>query len=282
MKRYITALLLFGLNGIVASFIELGSYEIVMLRTLLGSAVLLVIFLAGKNGLTALRHGRELLSLCVSGAAMGASWIFLYEAYREIGVSLASLAYYCGPVLVMALSPLLFRERLGLGKIAGFAVVLAGILLVNGQAAGRDKSGWGLFCGMASAVMYAVMVIFNKRAASIKGLENATIQLLASFVAVACFVGIRRGWRIEIPASSILPLCVLGVLNTGIGCYLYFSSIGALPVQTVAVLGYLEPLSALVFSALLLGETLLPLQLAGAALIIGGAALSLHRPAAKA
>ena len=67
---------------------------------------------------------------------------------------------------------------------------------------------------------------------------------------------------------------MLGLLNTGIGCYFYFSSIGKLPVQSVAVCGYLEPLSAVAFSVLLLHENLLPVQLIGAVLIIGGAVFS--------
>lgn len=64
---------------------------------------------------------------------------------------------------------------------------------------------------------------------------------------------------------------MLGVVNTGIGCLLYFSAVAKLPVQTVAVVGYLEPLSAVVFSAALLGEAITPVRLMGAALIIGGA-----------
>ncbi len=64
---------------------------------------------------------------------------------------------------------------------------------------------------------------------------------------------------------------MLGIVNTGIGCLLYFSAVAKLPVQTVAVVGYLEPLSAVVFSAVLLGEVITPVRLMGAALIIGGA-----------
>jgi len=92
---------------------------------------------------------------------MGASWMFLYEAYQQIGVSIASLAYYCGPVIVMVLSPFLFRERLTWPKVIGFLTVLCGLLLVNMQAFQQGKNGWGLFCGGMSAVMYAFMVIFN-------------------------------------------------------------------------------------------------------------------------
>lgn len=65
------------------------------------------------------------------------------------------------------------------------------------------------------------------------------------------------------------------------GCYFYFSfsSIGSLPVQTVSICGYLEPLSALIFLAAILGEKLSLMQIAGAVLILGGAAFGeLFRP----
>ena len=123
-----------------------------------------------------------------------------------------------------------------------------------------------------SAVMYAVMVIFNKKAASITGIENAMWQILISFGTVAVFVGVKQGFAMEIAPTDVGPILLLGIVNTGIGCYLYFSSIGSLPVQTVAICGYLEPLGALVFSALLLGEKLDGVQIAGAVLILGGAA----------
>ena len=47
--KYIAALLLFGLNGIVASHIPLSSYEIVFLRTMIGSILLITLFLIGKG-----------------------------------------------------------------------------------------------------------------------------------------------------------------------------------------------------------------------------------------
>lgn len=75
----------------------------------------------------------------------------------------------------------------------------------------------------------------------------------------------------DFPRESVVPILVLGIVNTGIGCCFYFSSIGKLPVQTVAVCGYLEPLSAVLFASLFLGEKMTALQAVGAVLIIGGA-----------
>jgi len=268
--KYIFALFLFGSNGIVASRIDLNSYEIVLLRTLIGSLLLIAIFFLSGGKLTFWKHKQDFLFLAVSGIAMGTSWMFLYEAYAQIGVSIASLCYYCGPVIVMILSPLLFKEKLTSAKVIGFFAVLIGIFLVNGYGA-VAANRFGLLCGLVSAVMYACMVIFNKKAAAITGFENSALQLFIAFATVAVFVGFKQGFKIDIPTESVFPVFVLGLLNTGIGCYLYFSSIGKIPVQTVAICGYLEPLSAVLFSAIFLGEKLLPMQIIGALLIVGGA-----------
>ena len=246
--KYFAALLLFGFNGIVASFIDLSSYEIVLLRTFIGSVLLIALFFLTRNKLTFYQFKNDSLFLLLSGIAMGTSWMFLYEAYAQIGVSIASLCYYCGPIIVMALSPLLFREKLTASKLCGFAAVLIGIILVNGSAFNGNGNLWGIFCGLMSVVMYAAMVICNKKAQRITGIENATLQLFVSFLTVFIFVLFKQGLTVHLHTE--------------------------LPVQTVAVCGYLEPLSAVVFSVIVLHETMLPIRLLEAALIIGGAVSS--------
>lgn len=268
--KYISALLLFGLNGIVASHIPLNSYEIVFLRTLIGSILLIILFLIGKDKFHIKEYKKDTVFIALSGIAMGTSWMFLYEAYQQIGVSLSSLLYYCGPVIVMILSPIIFSEKLTTPKLLGFTTVLVGIFLVNGNAVGKSNP-WGLFCGAMSAVMYFFMVTLNKQSKNISGMENSVIQLVVSFLTVAIFTGFKQRFIINAPADAWVWILILGILNTGIGCYLYFSPLAKLPVQTVAVCGYLEPLSAVVFAALLLGEKMTVVQIAGAICIIGGA-----------
>lgn len=272
--KYFTALLLFGSNGIVTSFIHLSSYEIVLLRTFIGSVLLIALFFLTRNKLTFYKHKKDSIFLTLSSIAMGTSWMFLYEAYAQIGVSIASLCYYCGPVIVMALSPILFKEKLTAVKVIGFIAVLAGIFLVNGNAFDGSGNGWGIFCGLMSALMYSAMVICNKKARRIQGMENATLQLFISFLTVFVFVLFKQGLAIRLGTEDIIPMLILGLFNTGIGCYFYFSSIGKLPVQTVAICGYLEPLSAVLFSVAFLHERLSLLQIIGAVCIIGGAVFS--------
>ncbi len=272
--KYIFALLLFGSNGIVASFIELSSLQIVLLRTFIGSILLIALFFITGGKLTFYKHKKQFVFLTVSGIAMGASWMFLYEAYARIGVSIASLLYYCGPVIVMALSPMLFKEKITANKVIGFLAVIIGVMLINSNAFDSKGDMFGIICGLLSAVMYAFMVICNKKAKNITGLENSTLQLTIAFLTVAVFVGLKQGYTMQITSASILPIFILGLLNTGIGCYLYFSSIGKLKVQTVAICGYLEPLSAVLFSVIFLQEKMLVPQITGAVLIMGGALVS--------
>ena len=197
--------------------------------------------------------------------------MFLLEAYQRIGVGIATMVYYCGPLIVMVLAPVLFREKLTWAKAAGFLAVLTGMLCINAQTLSEGKVGWGLFCGVMSALMYALMVILNKKAAGATGLENSMWQLTTAFLTVAVFVGLKQGLMIHIEPGDWLPILILGIFNTGVGCYFYFSSIGDLPVQTVAICGYLEPLSAVIFSMLLLHESMTAVQAVGVALILGGA-----------
>lgn len=269
--KYFAGLLLFGSNGVVASFIPLTSYEIVLLRSVLGSAALLALFYLTGHRLRGLGQKRDLLFVALSGAAMAADWLLLFEAYAQIGVSLGMLINYTGPALVIALSPLLLKERIRPAKVVALAAALAGAVCISGQAVGAGMSAWGLLCAGLSAAAYALMVLFNKLARSIKGTENALLQLLCATAVVAVFVGCRQGFAMDIPAGAWGPILWLGIVNTGLGCFCYFSAIGGLPAQSVAVCGYLEPLFAVVLSVLVLHETMTPMQVLGAALIVGGA-----------
>ena len=268
--KYLAAVLVFGTNGLVASHIPLSSYEIVLLRTAIGGAALLVLFFLTGNRITIHRYRRDLLFLLLSAFGMAGNWLFLYEAYQHIGVGAATLCCYCGPVIVMLLSPVFFKEKLTWPKLLGFAVVCLGVVLVNNDAL-SGGSTWGFLCGMLSALMYALLVIADKKVEHISSMENATLQLVFTAIFVAVFVGLKQGFALPITGEMLPWILLLGLVNTGLGCWCYFTSIGSLPVQTVSVCGYLEPLGAVVLGALLLHEPMSAANIIGAVCILGGA-----------
>lgn len=203
---------------------------------------------------------------------MASCWSFLYEAYQQIGVSLATLLYYCGPVIVMALCPILFKERITPKKLFSIGIVLCGVLLINRGASISGLSFFGILCGILAAIFYAFMVIFAKKGEHINGFEKSVIQLIATTLCIFLFRLFTKNFSFDFSGGNWIPIILLG-LSTGIGCYLYFSPLSEIPAQTIAISGYLEPLSAVLLSVLILKEKMLPIQILGAVLILGGAIL---------
>lgn len=272
LAKFTASLLLFGSNGIVASHIGLPSYDIVVLRSFFGMALLAILLLVVRNRSKSTFSWRSFGFISVSGAFLGISWLLLYEAYNLVGVGTSSLLYYCGPVLVMALSPVLFKERLTHSRVAGFAIVLIGVALVNSGGLGGNLSPEGLAYGAVAALCLAAMIVFNKKAGGVGGLETAFIQIASAFAVAFVGTAVVHGVAIDVQPTDWPAILVLGFANTGLGCYLYFGSMGKLKAQSVAVLGYIEPVSAVVMAMAFLGEGMSALQITGALLVIAGAA----------
>ena len=268
---YILSLVLFGTNGLYVARLSLSGGEIVLFRTLIGGpALTLLVLLRGGFALDELRAEFRLL-LC-GGIALGLNWVALFSAYRLLNVSLATLIYYAGPMLVVLFAPLLFREKITPLRGAALVLVALGLLLVSGSIAAGGLSLPGLLAAAASALFYAALIVFNKRIQRTSGLQTAAVELDVALAVVFVYVLLTSG--LPRPARAELPwLLLLGLVNTGLAYLLYFSGLQRLPAQSVALISYVDPVSALFFSALFLGERLTVPQLLGAVLIIGGAML---------
>ncbi len=266
---YILAMLIFGTNGFIAAHISFQGSQVVLLRTLIGGVLLTgLVLLRGGFDRRALRA--DAVPLLLGGAALGFNWVALFEAYRLLNVSLATLIYYVGPMLILLLSPVLFREKLTSRKIAAVCIVAVGLVCISGSIALGGMNPAGLLTAMVSALFYASLIALNKRIERTGGLQTAAVELDVAFVVVLLYVLLTVG--LPHPKASDLPyIAVIGLVNTGLAYLLYFSGLQKLPGQSVALISYVDPVSALLFSAVLLHETMTPVQLIGAVLIIGGA-----------
>jgi hypothetical protein len=66
------------------------------------------------------------------------------------------------------------------------------------------------------------ILMIGEKAASITGLENPMWQLIISFITVAVFLGLKQGFSLDIGLGNLAPILLLGIVNTGIGCYFFF------------------------------------------------------------
>lgn len=105
--------------------------------------------------------------------------------------------------------------------------------------------------------------------------DKVTIQLAVSALTVLPYMlWANAGASIPVDPQSVLLTAMLGVVHTGLAYCLYFGPMDVLPMQSIALLGYVEPVVSVLCSALILREPLGLAGILGAALIIGAAALS--------
>ena len=119
--QIVLSMAVWGTIPLFTRAIPVTSGELALYRALLAAAFI-ALYLVLRRQLPDLRAlGRDLPKLALSGAAMGFNWILLFEAYKYTTVSIATLSYYFAPVLVTALCPIIFKEKLSLKKAICFS-----------------------------------------------------------------------------------------------------------------------------------------------------------------
>ncbi len=278
MLMLASSMLIFGTIGVFRRYIPLSSSLLSFIRGAIGSIFLLIFLRAGGRKI---RHGlprRIIALLIISGAMIGINWILLFEAYNYTTVATATLCYYMEPTIVVLLSPVFFKERLTVKKLICAAAAFIGMVLVSGAAGEGLPQGdalLGILFGLSAAVLYAGVVIINKMIRNVDPYEKTILQLSsASICLLPYLLATGQFAHLELTPSAAVPVLIVGLVHTGIAYSLYFGSTDGLRAQTIAVMSYLDPVSALLFSAFLLREPVSPAGIPGALLILGAALIS--------
>ncbi len=271
----ILSMSIFGTIGIFRRYLPLPSGVIAFARGVIGTLFLLLLVTVTKKGLSWRAIRQNLWRLVLSGALIGLNWIMLFEAYRYTSVATATLCYYMAPIFVMAASPFLLREKLTGKQAICVAVALLGMVAVSGVLEGGRGDLRGILLGLGAALLYASVVLINKTLGEIDAYDKTIVQLGAASVVILPYILLAETvtWSAFTPTVCFV-LLVVGVLHTGVSYALYFGSMGYLKAQSVALLSYLDPIVAIVLSALLLGEWPSVLTWIGAVLVLGAAMIS--------
>ena len=277
LGMFIASMLIFGTVGIFRRSIPLPSAFLAFSRGILGGLFLLAFLrLRKKDGARRLPPGL-LLPLAGTGAMIGFNWMLLFEAYNHTTVAVATLCYYMQPTIVILLSPLVFRERLTGRKAVCALISIAGMVLISGvtDGGGGSRDMTGILLGLGAAALYAGVVIMNKKIKGADAYQRTTVQLLAAGSVMIPYLLLTDGFSgVVFTPTTLLLLLAVGLIHTGAAYALYFGSMEGLAIQSIAVLSYIDPVSALLFSALLLREPLSLMNIIGAVLIIGSAMIS--------
>ncbi len=283
----VTAVLIFGTIGIFRRYIPLPSATIAWVRGVVAVMFLLGLMAVRKKLPSAADIRKNLPTLCLSGVFLGLNWIFLFESYNYTTVSCATLCYYTAPVYVALLSPIVLGDRVHPAKLICTVGALCGMVLASGitdESAGAGSRG--IICGLLAAVFYASLTVTNKRLKDIRSLDRSVVQICAATLTVLPYALIaERAAAVkampEMTPFAYVMLVLVGILHTGVAFTLYFGSLMGLKAQTAALLSYIDPVTALVLSALILDERMTELQTVGAVLVIGSAVIGEVVPGKK-
>ena len=274
----IFSMVIFGTIGIFRRHIALSSGVLAMARGFIGAAFLLLIIALKREHLSKAAIKKNLWLLILSGACIGFNWILLFEAYRYTTVATATLCYYLAPIFVIIASPLILKERLNGRKVLCVLMALAGMVLVSGvlQAGFHGLSEMkGVVFGLGAAAFYASVILMNKKIIGIPAYDKTIVQLVCAATVLVPYVLLTEKLaEAEWSGIGFVLVLVVGILHTGVTYALYFGSMAHLKAQTVAIFSYIDPIVAILLSAVLLQEKMDGLTILGTVMILGAAVYS--------
>lgn len=274
----ILAMVIFGTIGIFRKYIPLPSGIVACVRGILGVAFLLVFIKIKKIKMDREAIKKHLWILLVSGGFIGLNWVLLFESYRYTSVAVATLCYYMAPIFVMMVSPFLLKEKLTVKKVLCVIVALIGMVFVSGVLDGgiSDVSEMkGILFGLGAAALYATVIMMNQKLREVPTYDKTIMQLgAAAVVLIPYILFVEDLSAVVLTPLIVFMLIIVGVVHTGIAYALYFGSMNGLKAQTVALFSYIDPIVAIILSAMFLKEPMTIYSAIGAVLVLGATMIS--------
>ena len=282
--EYILAVCIYGSISILIRYTDFPSEAIALYRAILGSFFIFLFQRMRGEKLDRDAVKTNLKWLVLSGMSLGLNWIFLFAAYINTSISIASLINYTAPVIVVAIAPLVLHEKLDMRKIPFVFISFAGVVLVSGVLEGG--TGVGSFIGIIDACLASLtfvgILIFSRKMSYVPPLDRVFVQLLSAAAVIAVYVLITdHGIPVPKDPGTVMSLLIVGSVYTALANILYFAGIMGLPVQAVAVLGYLESATAILISLVVFHEPMSLMAWTGAVMIISSAVISELMPPPK-
>ena len=151
------------------------------------------------------------------------------------------------------------------------------MILVSGVFDGYQENVQlkGILFGLGAAVLYASVILMNKKISGISAYDKTMVQLfVAAIILIPYILFTEDVTCIQPDGISIVLTILVGILHTGIAYTLYFGTMSDLEAQTIALYSYIDPCVAIFLSAFVLKEQLSILGMIGAIIVLGSTLIS--------
>ena len=267
----IGAAVCYGTNPLGALYLYedgINANSVLFYRFALAVVMLGMLMAARRKSLKVSR--RELSLLCALGVVFSTSSITLYFSFCFMDAGIASTLLFVYPVMVAVIMALLFKERLPAVSVFAIMLALSGIAMLYRGDGGATLSTRGVMLVMFSSLSYAVyIVVVNKSPLRMSSMKLTFYVLFFGMLTVLTNSFIT-GLHIQMLTTPRMWSCafMLALLPTVFSLVLMTISVHETGSTPTAVMGALEPLTAVVIGVAVFGEQLTPRLAAGIVLIL--------------
>lgn len=217
--------------------------------------------------------GSNIIPLAALGLLFSMSSLTLFESYNYMDAGIASTILFVYPIMVALIMATCFHERLTLRTIVCLAVALCGIGLLYKGSDGATLSLVGTAIVMLSALSYAVYIVAVNRS-RLRTMATLKVTFYVTLFGWLLFlVRTLAAGGPHMPSHHApylwLNLFALGLLPTAVSLLCTTAAIQYIGSTPTAILGALEPATAVFFGVVVFGEVLTPREMLGFVLIIG-------------
>ena len=264
-------------------FIKIGvdeglpPFTLVMLRLVIGSALLAAVVLVARERLP--REARFYAHISVVGLfGIALPFVLITVAETSVDSALAAVLTAPVPLFVIPFAALLLPdERLSLNKVIGVVIGLIGVVVLVGF--DPAQLGTGDFIAeillIAAAISYAIGGVYARRfMQGYRPMIPALFEVFTAFVMVAVLAFIfEQPLSVPLTTNAILSVLWLGLIGSGLAFLAFFRLLGRWGAARTSLVAYLLPVWGIILGAVVLQEQIPPQLLLGTALVIGGIAL---------
>lgn len=238
------------------------------------AVVMLGVLMKIKKQSFALRR-TEILPLLVLGILFAFSSLTLFMSYKYMDAGIASTILFIYPVLVAILMAVFFKEKVSFLTMLSIAMAFFGISLLYKGEGGKTLSMIGVLLVFISSLTYAVYIIGVNRSV-LRDMPTSKLTFYALLFGLSIYI-VRLGFctRLDIITEPLLWVNPMGLalFPTIISLVTMTKSIHYIGSTPAAILGALEPITALFFGVLVFGEQLTPRIITGIVLVLAAVTL---------
>lgn len=229
---------------------------------------------------------RELVTLAILGVFMSTSSTTLYFSFNFMDVGIASTLLFVYPVMVAVIMATLFHEKVTAATVVAILLSLAGIALLNHTGNGTSLSLWGVTLVMLSSLTYAIyIVVVNKSSLRMSSVKlTFYVLLFGLFTIYGYTLAMGETVQLLVTPKQWMYATQLALMPTVLSLVLMVIAVHDIGSTPTAIMGAIEPITAVAIGVLVFGENFTPrlalgivLILTAVLLIIGGKEMSPHK-----